>query len=62
MHIHIQIRTYIYLHVHIFIWQRLNKSVPQTITIEKASNTSIFENIRREKGVSRRYKEEQKLI
>ena len=32
------------------MWQRLNKSVPQTITLENGSNSSILEKIRREKA------------
>ena len=37
LHVYIYIYTYIYIH----IWQRLHKSVPRTISLEKCSNRSI---------------------
>ena len=33
-----------------YIWQRLNKSVPRTVSLENGLRQSICEEIRREKG------------
>ena len=30
----------IFMHIYIYIWQRLNKSVPQTVTLEQKAQTA----------------------
>ena len=38
-HIHIHIHIHIITHVYIYIWQRLNKSLPQTVDPGKEAQT-----------------------